>query len=965
MDQKKLDPIQNIFIDLKKIIDFIYVKDINEAAAYETVEYANDATMWMNASIENDSYLTYVHYWKNYMFQEVRPAAKMSLIKYWMEHPFNVPLDFREHLRVSGRKEFLNQYEEKNNYYRRLNGLPDYDDEDFIYLSEELASLYKVDIKTPVHQLSTFVQSKYMMTDEYKDVLENNPDKKYLKFMGIYKIDYKVSRSAKNFEIIRYPNDHYNINPNLLEKFKNLYNDYREYVMVVLYNPSLENIFPNYQNFMGLIIIFYTLMQLSNSCIESMNDFNYLDDTVIQNIFSLYNIPDDLSMTDTSRRKLVMSIVKLIQNKGTNQIYYDIIDILGYNNTKVNQLLLMQGNGDPYFLEVDLKDKNLYNTLLNNNCNRYEYSDIISKDSEWINDDEVQAIVKNNNYSASNSKFISLTSFIEQTNYLFESIFLLRFILDTKDISKSFLISIPELFGSNEFSFYDIAIALIAAKCKIMGLSGKIDSSHIPLATSGFNFDIDVDALVEFLNTTKYVDKSKVLLFIQNIYVRDIYDINRVYNGIIIPMRDWLKYKIINSDNKDEFNEYEKIYQAIFTYDIDKNYINSNFKMPIEKIQEKLNLTKDDINELKLFYPHTNKGIGATVDNIYDTKYSIPFISYSNQIPWYIHLTYQTSDEIEDRGYLYFYDILNSNNCMELTNSMNNRIFMDYENDEWVINKKAVNEAINMINYLSNNAMKNAAFQITTPNGSSSYVKGKKLSLSIRAESVFKNILINKIDMDSRGLSKKPTTYMEYIYQNNSILYDFLNNDLFNTNREEWINGIVKIVLALEKELDLYLKYFEESIIGKDLFFKPLAQLINRFKSTFVKLIKYSFIYLFNDKIDSGGNSNMVKFFDYLKFTVYFNILAKGEFSEFGLFDAEALSKYNLIIKDYLRKIKKRASNGSINFKDHMIIFLNNEELEPFEQSDEEITELINNRKIPVNINYDLWKNCVESLVIE
>ena len=49
----------------------------------------------------------------------------------------------------------------------------------------------------------------------------------------------------------------------------------------------------------------------------------------------------------------------------------------------------------------------------------------------------------------------------------------------------------------------------------------------------------------------------------------------------------------------------------------------------------------------------------------------------------------------DDRGILYFHDILNSEDVREITNEDGTRIFMDYISNEegWVLNQKAVDEA--------------------------------------------------------------------------------------------------------------------------------------------------------------------------------------------------------------------------------------------------------------------------------
>lgn len=273
---KQTNPLQDLFIGIEKIIDFMEVKDIREADKYETPESRDQAEMWLMANVGDDSYVTYRAYWNISMFQEVVSNVKTVDVKRWMNNPYSVPLKYQDTLLKRGRELFYEHYEEKNDYYRMLNGLPPINtpESEFIYLSAPMRNqLHASDL--PVHMLSPLIQNNYMSTDEYKQVLADNPDKKYLKYLGIYKIDILTARKAKDFEIIRYPLNRSDINPNLAREFSDLYNKYREYVMVVLYNEHLEDLYTNYRTFMGMLINMFVLMQICNKSVESVNNKSF------------------------------------------------------------------------------------------------------------------------------------------------------------------------------------------------------------------------------------------------------------------------------------------------------------------------------------------------------------------------------------------------------------------------------------------------------------------------------------------------------------------------------------------------------------------------------------------------------------------------------------------------------------------------------------------------------------------
>lgn len=1023
MESKQTNPIQSLFDDIKKIIDFMEVKDLEEANKYETSDIKDQSEMWMNAKMEMDTFITYKNFWNIAMFQEVLPSVKLNNIRYWLENPLNIPFDFRETLLSKGREVFLNSYEEKNDYYRMLNGLPPYgtSDKDFIYLSEETAKSLHVSKDIPVHELSTLVQNSFMATTEYDNIVINNPDKKYLKYLGLYKIDIFTARRAKDFELIRFHSNRSDINPNLIKEFGILYDDYREYVMVTLYNKEFEGLYENYRTFMGVLITSFVLMQISNKALESVHSRNYLDDTVLHIILSMHNIPKSLLMTKEIRRNLVTNLLKLTMEKGTNDVYYDLIKILGYQDIIISKLLLIKNqqfdesanhntsfdsgnplstfdnintigltnnhmNVDPVFVQVDLLDKNPYQTITNNRAVIHDYKKITDRDPTWWDLQDTQDILKNSDYTISDSKYIMVEATIHQIKYLFESIYFTRLIIDNRKYTDNFMITIPEIFGVEPVSIYDLMVYVIAATCMNNGLSGKIISDDKDIiATAGFNFNVDLELLEEFINTTSYVDKNKIMSFVEDLTMRDQSDINRLFNDVMYPMREWLELKISQSVNRKEYLEYESIYRALYTYDASHNVFLEEFQLPMEIIRDKYSLTHNEMKAFSHFYPRTISGDTITVDTFDSSRYKKPFLNYNNKVTWYLQITIDTPEGEEDRGILYFHDILNCPDVRELTNPDGTRIFMDWIDGEigWEVNEAAVEKFIYLMNIIKEDELHSAFFQVDTPvlnSGGFIFREGEKLSPNIR-NGIFKEILIDKVIMDILGLSVPPQTYLEYLERKNEGLYKLLiDGDRFNLNKEAWLEDVMKIVLAIETTLNMHMKYFEQSVVGSELFFKPLITLIKHFKSTFVDFAKTGLKYDFGDKIDSGGNSNMFKIFDEVKMIIHFVILARrGYDAQFGLYDVEHRMTHHIVMNDRPGRFVRNSSNGSIRMVDEVKFLKNKHEIDPsnhtsawysgepgsgrWSEEDDIIMRIRNSTERITNLPVDMegWKNFVES----
>lgn len=950
---KQTNPLQGIFTDIKKILEYTEIKNNEKAKAMETQESQGLAEVWINAMMQKDTYLTYRQYWTISMFLEVNSMANASDIKRWISAPYTAPVQYHENLLVRGREAFLNSYEESNNYYRTLNGLPPVGatEKDFIYISEKLRNqLHASD--DPIHLLSPLIQNSYMATEEYQKVLKNNPDKEYLKYLGYNKIDILTARTAKDFEIIRYPLNRSDINPYLLNEFSSLYADYREYVVVALYNSQLEGLYKGYRSFMGMIIMFMTLMQIANRATEKSISHRYLDDSSLYMILSMYGIPDDLLLTTEVRRKLVASILKLVKEKGTNSVYYDLIQILGYQDVVINKLMLVKNpnfvknkavdGADPYFIEVGLTEKDLYSTMTSGDAKRYDYHTIIDEDPTWWDLPDTREPLLNNRYSITDTKYITIEGVIHQVKYLMESVYFTKLITDNKSVTDELMIEVPEIFGTEQMSIYDLMIFVMAATCMSNNMSGEINSDDTRLlAAAGFNFDLDVDTFKEYLDTTKYVDKDRVLEFMKDLTVKEENDINRIYNDVMCPMRDWLEYKMTASENREEFIEYESIYRALYTYDASINRFLQDFETPMETICKKYDISDSDMIAYQHFYPRTLTGKAITVDEYETSRYKSPFIDDNNIVDWWIHIAIDTPQGVDDRGYVYFHDILNCDDLRTLTNPDGLRVFMDYEDGEvgWQINQQAVEKAISLIDALDSEQLSSARFQVAIP-GTNSYSAGEHLPASIRA-GIFKDILKDKIRMDMEGMAEPPITYQEYLYRKNRKLYNLLTeNNRYETNREAWLNDVMTIVTAIEGKLNLQLKYFEQSVGGRDLFFRPLIALIKHFKSTYASLAKTGLKYVFGDKVDAGGNSNMFKLFDEVEFVIHFVTLAnRGYSSQFGFFDTEHRLTHSIILKDKSKRIRRKSGRlgspdrdmdmGSIHLTDEVKFTKNGDSLTP------------------------------------
>lgn len=1141
------NPIDGLFEDVEKILNFMVVKNQNEADKYETSKSRNDAAMYINAVLYQDTFFMYHSLYTIEMFQQINPTAKLKDIDYYLHNIYDTPEYYREPLRKKGREIFIKNYVEPNNYYRKLAGLPPYGTkkEDFVYLPATLASLWNIPVTTPVHELSETDQNKLLVTKEFQFILQQNsdeegnmyPDKEYLKFLGVNSIPLVISRRARDFELIRYvPHESSNINPYLLKSFGILYNQYRDYVMLSLYNKQFEDIVVGYREFMQSLIVCLCLMQISPRTLESCISKRFFDDRIIQIIMEMYSIPKNAVISKDVRRRLVVMLNKMIQRKATNRVFYDILDVLGYEDTTISKFLFVKqqeytseddgstaiweentrldkeanmnkpprvdmynapkesiiyytddrtrsgeiiiyyqdwldgnidrailkseqfqksayeanwrtkddnnpmttflpkyvsewefdgysiikglhvvvdydetmpeyGNnnmyqsyvyflkeieypnlekylkenrlpsqdvyGNPnvpqeyieltkkggkliwskgqpryipktnvYFQSINLKEYNPYEAMITgkateydpdtqtykiipNGSRQYEYNEITSGDPRWWELPDVQALVRGKDYTTADSKFIMVDTIIDQTQMLFETVYFIRMILDNKENTDDFLFTIPEIFGTELVSLFDALLYILAAMCESQKLDGVIITNLSGLlACAGFNFDLDMSEFENFLRTTKWVDTDRVRDFLSNISMKEISDINRIFNELILPLKDWLTVEMSRADNKDKFLEYEKLYRSIFCYDAARPIFNEDWNTPEDEIKQLYEISNKDYYAFKAFYPHwpdrSTKDIDLDMVANKNVSGYYPFLP--DPETGYPSVEYQKTYYFTIPGYnekIYLYDILNSPdlryNIDADGNKTKNPIFWPTKSEEESNQPAATiygpNGLLAQIDELDVNHLMNAYFKMnTSADDGNYYEKGDPLPTTIRSN--FKQILKSKVEFDYDGWAEPPKTYKEYLKRKAPRFYDLLKD--YEYDRDSFYNKLMSIVRAIEQELDFRLKYFDRFVGGDALFYEPLILLIRYFKSIFVDFAASAIQFIIKDKFDAGGNSNMIKLFD--QFGGFVMTLHGLDEKAFGLFDSIENGTYKSIPNDHL------------GLTDFMKVFINGKE---------------------------------------
>ena len=518
MASLKLNPMQNVYREFRKIINKVTIKYTYKAAQYDTLEIKQAADEYIDAVEKTDSFYSY----SDYTVEELNAVGitDYSIIHEVLRNNIEViPNFYRDQLVENRRNKIIENYEEKNDYYRTYIGYPPLNtkEQDFIYLSDIEATMVGIpcEEKIPIHLIqSHFNKEKDGLGDHYisviegtniiNNLIEENPDKEYLKYIGSNSINLIQMRKAKNFSILRLNGRDFTVT--MYDTFLSTYEQCRSYFCKVIYNFQFRSIIPYYDNFIGLCIMVMTFNTMIMKQIPLGIKRQFYDRAAVVALYEAYNVPYNISIDDEKQSNLIQNLNLLIQNKATDKVIYDIAKLLGFSNINVYKYYLMKDrrydeygapiikfserfNNDTgeyetgpdaeamynfYFQRSELSDQNFLESF-NQPDNSEDYYNITSGDAYWWEDNNLYKRRTETDFNFVEAKYLTLSVAYSMTDMVFDNTVLLKLLLSQKDTINDILVSLPKITGDlTKVPLFDVIILLICLLASKHNLTGEI-----------------------------------------------------------------------------------------------------------------------------------------------------------------------------------------------------------------------------------------------------------------------------------------------------------------------------------------------------------------------------------------------------------------------------------------------------------------------------------------------------------
>lgn len=559
MAERILDPSGNLYNSFMKIINSITIKYVYHAEKYETMETKLSADQYLDALNKLDTFFSYSDYTSTEFHNVGLHDSK--IINEALNGNLNaVPKQYRDSLLQVRRERVLNLFEEKNNYYRMLYGLPDLEDKDFFYASQTLVAEFNIDPKVPIHQIQDYYNKQENGRGDYlisviegtgyiEKLCTDHPEKKYLKYLGSNRIDIYTSRMAKNFQVIQVRKP--DVRQSILDIFIRVYEQCREYYVKTLYISTYSKFLDFYDNFIAMCIMIMTLQQVATKQIPLGIKREFFDVDAVRALYEAYDVPYNLNIDEDTQTDIVQNLNVLIQNKATDKVIYNIANLLGFTNVNVYKYYLTkehkmdmfnvpifkyttrfnpstgetetvpdyQSMYDLYFQKFKLGEQDFVNSF-NDNSNRVEYKDVTSQDAFWWEDQNVYERIWETEYNFVESKYLSLGISYSMTEIMFENVIFLKLILNDGIGVKNLNISLPKIVEGMDVPLFDVIIlllCLLSVKHKLWGEVISVPTQVISVMdyikntdrgdahhdTFKFNFNY-------FFNPAEFEDKDKM-----------------------------------------------------------------------------------------------------------------------------------------------------------------------------------------------------------------------------------------------------------------------------------------------------------------------------------------------------------------------------------------------------------------------------------------------------------------------
>ena len=483
-----------MIVNLNQITASIVLKDEARALANES-KVALDESAWFMAIMNNTAHFNTFPFTREML---AGFGYKPNQIIQFLDDREKIPRVDRERLMRYAGEYYIEHYEEKNNYYRMLNGLPSYESGNryFVYIDEsyiddpECKDL--IDFSLPVHQYNQYQISILDIFGVIDRLVNEYPGRNYsyLRFLGDRNISVYKARQAAKWDILYIPS----VEHMVLSRYKEIFTINRDNFLQRSYTLAYKYMSDYYEEFCMLMLVCQTYADMILDVPEYYIRRDIFDIRTCQYFLESQGVQFFKQIPLKYQVTLVRNINKLIRYKSTNRSIWDIIDIFDIENTVMYKYYLLKkrriaftgeyivdNDGDPEkefeleFVKTPIGDT--YDNTIKDNIYRTPYDDITYADKYWDGEDTHDYVRKCHyakDFTIEGTKYMSIDLTVSMQEYQFQLVYFIGLLMDSNIDTDDINISLPFISPRVTFRLSDLFLLLFCLTGVFEGYYNKV-----------------------------------------------------------------------------------------------------------------------------------------------------------------------------------------------------------------------------------------------------------------------------------------------------------------------------------------------------------------------------------------------------------------------------------------------------------------------------------------------------------
>ena len=529
-----------IVYNCKLILKGVVVKNDVLANSCETTNSINNAEM-LALQIETGRDVPF----DLFVFSEEILLAygySQAQVDLYLRDKNQIPVSDRYPLTLFANEYFREHFEEENNYYRMLNGLPPFDSGELYYIwltTSDIPSGYTkdVDYSLPLHE-----QPRDLINVLYADGIIDRLRKtypgsnySYMNYLGEKKISVYDARKAQKWDIIYMPSIYYLIE----DKFLDFYKINRETYMNRSYQDYFSETGEYYDQMMILIVLCQTFADMVTDVPQWYIRRDIFDIKSCKYFLESAGVAYFKEIPLKYQIRIVKNLNRLIQNKSSNQNLDDILDVFDIDSTNIYKYwLYKKPTKSGYDLEFIMSNyKESYDNYIKDTKYRVPYDTVTLQDKYWDGEkdhDDNKKEILDLDFTIQGTKYMAVEYEIEMSKYMYQMEYMLGLILDsnTQESLSEIRFGIPSINETAQFRLSDIFLFLVILTNEYYQFNSDViypdDISEGPEPevneeyydwlkktfpkafvlkngrVYGFNSDLDKDALIDYIKRGRH-----------------------------------------------------------------------------------------------------------------------------------------------------------------------------------------------------------------------------------------------------------------------------------------------------------------------------------------------------------------------------------------------------------------------------------------------------------------------------